>query len=153
MDVSLWRRYARALESRGMLDEARDARARASGHFLRRRCDVLLEHASFEEASQRYDEARRLCTAAAALRPPHLEAVVALANLERRLGELGRMRASYEVAVDLFTGVRRTRVLDHRPRQAARPHARTPTLLAGCQGHPLSLHHAHLQHTRLATVQ
>ena len=49
MDAPLWRRYALALESRGMLDEARDARMRASGHFLRRRCDVVLEHATFEE--------------------------------------------------------------------------------------------------------
>ena len=103
-EPGLWQRYIRALEGRGLISEARDASARMSGHFFRRRCSVLLEHAAFEEAHANVDEARRLCAAAAALQPPVLDAALARAALERRQGDLDAMWAAYEAACVTFGG-------------------------------------------------
>ena len=77
---------------------------RASGHFLRRRFHVVLEHAAFEEAHGGLGEARRLCIQACALRPPVLEAFLQHANLERRAGHLLRMQQVYEDAVECLAG-------------------------------------------------
>ena len=104
MDASMWRRYIKCLERRGMITEAREAFSRASGHFLRRRCQFVLEHAEFEEYHDSFDAARSLCLAAASLRPPYLEAVLAQANLERRLGEAAKMRSAYESGSKLLDG-------------------------------------------------
>ena len=118
MDYPLWERYVRSLESRGMITEARDAFARASSHFLRRRFSVLLDHAIFEEAHSNLEEARRLCAEAVGLRPPSLEAGLAQANLERRAGDVTRLRKVYESAVDLLSGDPLAYVVRHAARYA-----------------------------------
>lgn len=104
LDSRMWLRYVRALEGHGMIREARDAFTRASGHFLRRHPAMLLAHAAFEEAHHAVGAARRVCAAAAALRPPLVEAVLAQANLERRLGDVAAMRAAYTTGCALLAG-------------------------------------------------
>ena len=118
-DEVLWLRYVRSLEGLGMVSEAREAFGRASRHHLRWRCSFVLEHAAFEEAHHDAAAARRACAAAAALRPAHLAAFLAQANLERRLGDLKRMRDAYAAAVSALDGDALAYVVRHAAHYAA----------------------------------
>ena len=99
--IEVWLRYASFLESRQLLGEARAALRRASGVFLKRRVEMLLAHAAFEEQHAELPAARKLLEAAVALRPPSLEALLALANLERRCGRTSAMRLAFERGIEV----------------------------------------------------
>lgn len=102
-EAESWLRYAAFLESRGRVELARGALGRASGTFHTRDVGVLLAHAEFEEANAQGGDlsaARSLLAAAASLRdPPSLEAVLALANLERRAGDVAAAREAYRAGL------------------------------------------------------
>jgi len=104
----LWLGYAFLLEARGRLEAARAVLRRASGVFFTRCVVTLLAHAAFEEEHSStgadLSEARRLCAAATALRPPSLEAFLAQANLERRAGDAQRERGALSAGAAVLHG-------------------------------------------------
>ena len=113
LSASIWLRYARTLEARGSVELARAVLRRASGTFLKRHVGVLLAHAEFDEAHGCVAAARELCAAAAAVRPPSLEAVVTAANLERRAAEWRRMREIFTDGLARFEGEELTFLARH----------------------------------------
>ncbi|KAL3912868.1 MAG: hypothetical protein SGPRY_008183 [Prymnesium sp.] len=100
----LWKRYASFLVGKGEVELARQALARASGSFLSHSAEMILAHANFEEGLGELSSARALCAAAVGLIPPRLEACLAAVNLERRAGDLPRMRAAYKGGIELLRG-------------------------------------------------
>eukprot|EP01132_Coremiostelium_polycephalum_P005951 gene5951-7411_t len=79
-----WIKYTKYLESQKRIKEIESAFERATGIFLKRRPDVHLEYANFEESEGNIEKAKSILNNIHNLCPGHLETNLRLANFERR---------------------------------------------------------------------
>jgi len=95
-----WFRYVRFLEKRFLLAEARQVLQTAATKLLKRRPDVFLHWAAFEEANQNPEKAREIYeNLTKIVAPNHVEGVVRYASFERRQGNTGLATSIYETAI------------------------------------------------------
>jgi pre-mRNA-processing factor 39 len=94
--LEFWTMYVAYLERTGSTDEARDVLRRGATVFHKRRPELYLQWAFFEEAHGSPDKAREAYTKLLERLPGHVEGVVRFAAFERRQGQLDEATQVYQ---------------------------------------------------------